>query len=302
MAAKSQDKVLFGAASVLLLASLGWTVLQTSKLGALRESANTGLTPTPYTPAGIDAPKVSTQTWPVAPSQTRGAEWVYDVFTPPEIYYNAATKQFSVTPPSTAPVAAAPEVPFGVELVQVKQDVFRLQLVGYIGGEGDYRGTFENALTGETIIGRAGKKIPDLDLTIRSFEVKRNRTRSAESMDIITIEAVAVVLDNKTGETYSLSNKSRLIKGTPFALLKTDGASEPAPYKAGAKLTVGAATYTVLNVVAEPASVEITKESPDLKEPLTKTLTPGSPPEAVPAPSSPAPTPTPTPSSSPFPF
>jgi len=168
MAAKSQDKILCGAALLLLLASAGWTLLQNSKLEALRNAASANAPQSAYAPAGIDAPTVSTKTWPVAPSQTRGADWIYDVFTPPEIYYNEATKQFSVTPPVTVTIPE-PEAPFGVSLISVKQDAFRLQLVGYVGGEGDYRGTFEDTVSGETGVGRTGKVFPKLGLAIKSF-------------------------------------------------------------------------------------------------------------------------------------
>jgi hypothetical protein len=277
MAAKSQDKILFGAALVLLLASAGWMALQGSKLSALRASSEAAVNPAAYVPAGIDAPVTTSTTWPTAPAQTTGPEWIYDLFTPPEIYYNEATKKFTVTPPEIVKpedrVDTKP-IPFGVDLVQVKQDAFRLQLVGYIGVEGDYRGTFENAISGETIIGRAGKVIAGLDLTIRSFDVKRNTILSKDSMPVIETEATAVVVDNKTGEVTTLSNKNKHIKGTPFAVIKVSGSTETTDYKADAKFTVGDATYTVLRVTTEPPSVEIRKEAPGLKQAETKTLTP----------------------------
>lgn len=270
MAAKSQDKILFGAALVLLLASAAWALVQGSKISALKVAPNTNVPPTPYVAAGIDAPRVSTRSWPMPQAQSRGPEWIYDVFTPPEIYYNQETKQFSVTPPAPPP----PEPPFGVQLVAIKQDVFRLQLVGYIGDAGDERGTFENTITGDTIIGRAGKVIPDLDLTIKSFQVKRNQIISEESMTLYDTEATAVVVDTKTGEEYTLTNKQRMIKGTPFAVLQADGATETVELKDGGKLTVGTDIYTVVTVTGEPPSAIITRQSEGAEVPVTKTLTP----------------------------
>lgn len=303
MAAKSQDKILCGVALLLLLASAGWTLLQNSKLEALRNSAANNVPQSAYVPAGIDAPKVSTKTWPVAPSQTRGAEWIYDVFTPPEIYYSEATKQFSVTPPVVPLVIPEVESPFGVSLVQVKQDAFRLQLVGYIGGEGDYRGTFEDTISGETGVGRTGKVFPKLGLTIKSFEVKRNKIITKESMPVYDTVATAVVVDTKTGEEITLTNKTRLIKGTPFAVLKVGEATETVEHKAGGTFTAGDATYTVVSVTAEPPSAEITKTSPTMKAPLTKTLTPGAPVDAVPAsPAAPGQPVAPAPANNAFPF
>ena len=70
MAAKSQDKILFGAALVLLLASAGWMALQGSKLSALRASSEAAVNPAAYVPAGIDAPVTTSMTWPTAPAQT----------------------------------------------------------------------------------------------------------------------------------------------------------------------------------------------------------------------------------------
>lgn len=303
MAAKSQDKILFGAALVLLLASAGWMALQSSKLSALRASSEAAITTSAYVPTGIDAPVATQVSWPAAPAQSTGPEWIYDLFTPPEIYYNEATKKFTVTPPVIVkpedPVEPKP-IPFGVELVQIKQDAFRLQLVGYIGEEGDYRGTFENALTGDTIIGGAGKVINKLDLTIRSFDVKRNTILSKDSMPVIETEAIAVVVDNKTGEVTTLSNKNKHLKGTPFAVVRIDGSSETSDYKANATFTAGDATYTVLSVTAEPPSVEIRKEAPSLKQAETKTLTPAGsggpvvdPTPAAPEPEAPTGTPAP---------
>ena len=107
-------------------------------------------------------------------------------------------------------------------------------------------------------------------------------------MDIIETEAVAQVSDDKTGEIYNLTNKSRLTKGTPIAYLKLDGSNEPVAYKAGAKFTVGDATFTLTSVSFEPNEVGVTKQSPSLKETVTKTLT-----GVAPVPVLPVPTPAP---------
>lgn len=299
MAAKSQDKILCGVAALLLLGSAGWMFAQKSKLASIRQPSGS-ITPTPYVPAGIDAPAVTTQVWPPAPPQSRGAEWVYDVFTSPEIYYSKE-KGFTVTPPSTTPTPTPPPIPFGVELVQVKQDVFGLQLVGYIvAGKDDFRGNFENAVSGETIIGRAGKKIPALGLTIKSFEVRRNEVKVKGETTTYEMEAVAVIVDDATGKETSLTNKRRLVTGTPIAVLKIDG-GDTVQQKADTKFTAGNATFNVVSVTSEPASAVVRKESPELTEPLTKTLTLPAPAAPTPDGAAPAPAPAAAPAASPFP-
>jgi len=293
MAAKSLDKILCGAALLVLLASLAWTLTQGGKKGGANGASRTNAEALRYVPANLSEFRVSTQVWAPPAAQSGGSDWVYDVFTPPEIYYDLANKRFTVTPPGSAEVVVAKPVepPFGVELVQVKQDAFRLQLVGYTGKPGNYRGTFENAVTGKTILGQAGRKIADLDLTIVSFEVKQNRTEQGTGKTvIIETEAVAQVSDDKTGEIFNLTNKSRLTKGTPIAYLKLDGSAEPVAYKAGATFTVGDATFTVTSVSFESNEVVVTKESPSLKQPVTKTLTTAAPAPVAPpaAPAAPA--------------
>ena len=276
MAAKSQEKIIFGVALLGLVATAAWIALEIPKLNALRNAPISNSTPTPYVPTGVDAPTVSTSKWPSPTPQTRGLEWIYDVFTPPEIYYTEATKEFTVTPPSTTgPVIVIPvEKPFGVELTQVKQDVFRLQLVGYVGKVTDALGTFENTLTGETLLARAGKKFPALGLTVRTFEVQRKLVPAPDSMPIYETVATAVVVDDKTNEEITLTNKTRVIKGTPIAVLKVSDSDKTFEQKAATSFMVGLVRYTVLSVKIDPATAEVRKESSDPKTPaVTKPLT-----------------------------
>jgi hypothetical protein len=274
MAAKIQDKIICGVALVVLLASLGWMLSQKGKHDAMHRASRESITVAPYEPTNLRDYQANSPMWFAPPAQSSGAEWTYDVFTPPEIYYDASSNRFSVSVPTLPKKEVIVEQPFGVALVQVKQDAFRLQLVGYVGAEGNYRGTFENVLAGKTILGRAGKKIADLGLTIKSFEVKRNVVKQAVGTSLVDFEATAEVVDDETGEVFNLTNKNRLSKGTPIAVLHVDGVAEDVPYKAGATFNVGDAHYTISSVTTEPAEVVVVKESPSLKEPVTKTLTP----------------------------
>jgi len=105
----------------------------------------------PYTPAIAEAKPVTAEAWTPPPPQTRGRDWVYDTFTPPEIFYHARARQFTVKPPMGIVEEEAPVEAFGLELVDVRPEAFRLQLVGYYGETGNWRGTFQNLLTGEVV-------------------------------------------------------------------------------------------------------------------------------------------------------
>lgn len=280
MAANSQDKIVFGAAAVALLASVSWTMLQSSKLDELRASSEVAMPASEYAPVGIDAPRVTTKTWPDPAAQSTGPKWIYDVFTPPEIYYDSASKQFTVSEPRVGPIDVV-DKPFGVELVEVRPDVFALQLVGYIGEAEEARGNFVNTVTGDTIIGRSGKKISELGLTIKEFKVEKITIRSEGSMDTYITVASAVVVDDKTGDQVTLTNRERYIQGAPFAVLKVTGSNAEQKHKEGARFTIDDVSYTVARITEEPPSVEIVKESPELKEPVKKTLTPAQAPAPV---------------------
>src|SRR5882724_9623739 len=87
--------------------------------------------------------------WNDPPPQTRGGKWVYEMFTPPEIYFDPRSREFSITPP----LKPVPE-----QIAETNDDPpetppapFRLQLVGFVGGDGNYLGTFENLTTSEHI-------------------------------------------------------------------------------------------------------------------------------------------------------
>src|SRR3954468_14384354 len=182
MAVSSSDKVLIGSALALAVVSAG--VFGTL---ALRHSGVPGgpvphveLANDPYTATALDAPPIKTETWAPPVAQTRGRDWIYDTFTPPEIFYNARSRQFTVKPPSSL-VDEDTQEAFGLELIAVRPDPFALQLIGYVGGEGNWRGTFENVLTGETFLGGAGRRVPALSLTIKSLDIRLQPVRSAES-------------------------------------------------------------------------------------------------------------------------
>lgn len=170
-----------------------------------------GGTPAPYVYQRTQMPDIGLVTWPVAPAQSTGPEWVYDVFTPPVIYYNPRTSEFTVTPPVVnAPVAARDDTPFEVELVDVRQKRYRIQLVGNVG---DPRGGADLALLqfleegGETKLGRAGETFPQQEFTLLSFQVQNLTTTSSNSMPVVEPVAVAVIIDRQTGREETLTNR-----------------------------------------------------------------------------------------------
>ena len=275
MPAPSSEKVLFGAALLLVIASacvfgtMAWRYPRAPSGPPPRvELANT-----PYTPTAPDAPPIKTETWAPPGPQTRGREWIYDTFTPPEIFYNARTRQFTVKPPSSLLDEEHLE-PFGLELIAVRPEPFRLQLLGFVGGEGNWRGMFHSVPSGETILATSGQRVPKLALTIKSFEVKAQAVRSGESMPTNQRIATAVVRDEKAGRDVTITNRERVFTGTMFAFVAATGDAAAREVRTGDTFKLGEATYRIEKISMTPATIEVTKESPSLPQPDRRELRP----------------------------
>lgn len=275
MAALSRDKLLIG--SALLVAVTSAAVFG---ILAIRHQGNPSapiaqvqLLETPYVASAPDAPPVKTETWAAPVAQSRGREWIYDAFTPPEIFYNARSKQFTVKPPSSLMDEEAQEL-FGVELVAVRPEPFRLQLIGYVGGEGNWRGMFQNVATGEVLLGSGGQRIPALGLTVKSLEVAAQPIQMGESMATRQRVATAVIRDEKTGRDVTLTHRERVFTGTVFAFVSQTGENATREVRSGDLFKIGDATYRVEKIETTPPTLEIVKESSTLSQPDRRILTP----------------------------
>lgn len=275
MQAPGPDKVYASAALALVLASAGvfgvltWRHAQAPSGPPPRVQ----LTDAAYTPTAADAAVVKAETWAPPTAQTRGRDWIYDTFTPPEIFYNARSKHFTVKPPLAAGDDVQEE-PFGVELVAVRPEPFRLQLIGFFGEGSSARGTFENLQSGEVFLAAAGRRVPSLGLTIKSFDVQTIAVALPQSMTTRQRVATAVVADEKHGREMILTHRERRFTGGLSAFLAQPGQTATREVRAGETFKIGEATYRVEKVLLTPASVEIVKDAPSLSTPDQRILTP----------------------------
>lgn len=275
MAAPSSEKVLLSAAALVALASaagFGWVTF-THPSAASTPLPRVELATSPYEPTAPDAPAVRTDTWAAPVAQSRGREWIYDAFTPPEIFYNARSKQFVVKPPSGLLDDDALEA-FGIELVTVRPEPFRLQLIGYVGGEGTWRGTFQNAVTGEVFLGSAGRRVPNLGVTIKSLDVSLQPVRVGENTTVQQRVASAVILDERSNREVTLTHRERQFTGMISAFVAAAGETATREVREGDSFKLGEASYRIESVKLTPASVEVTKESAALSQPDRRVLLP----------------------------
>jgi hypothetical protein len=285
MSAKTNDTLYLAAGGLALLGTCVWAFFQQSAISAFRAPINPPASGAAYEPTPLTLTPAEPRQWTGPGPQSAGPEWIFDVFTPPVIYYDTNTKVFDVRPPKVGPVdpvTPPPADPFGVELVKVEQPLFRLQLVGYIGEGATARGTFENQVTGQVIFGTTGKKIPDLNLEIVSFSAERRRIPVEGGTELVVTEATAVVRDTNTGVETTLDAKVRTPEGPLTVTLKKPDGTELVA-KSGDVLTLGQHTYTIGDLRLAPPSAVVTKAGGKLTAPKTETLViPPPPPPAVP--------------------
>lgn len=275
MSTPVSDKIFLGAGGLLFAGACVWAFMQQGQLDKLDGRVDAPSSGPAYAPEPLPAANISEALpWPAATSMARGENWVYDVFTPPVIYYNTTTKQFTVTPPERPkpPEPPPPEEPFGVSLVKVVQYPFPIQLVGYIGTGADARGNFLNELTGETILGATGKKIPSLNMEIVKFSAEVVREVVDGQVQVYTV-ASARVRDLKSGKETDLSSTKRLIEADPSVVIQVAGEATTRELEAGATFTVGENTFVIDSIQTEPPAVTVTKSGGTLAEPKTETLT-----------------------------
>jgi hypothetical protein len=203
--------------------------------------------------------------WNAPPPQSRGSDWIYDLFTPPEIFYDANSREFEVMAPAMPAMAddsgrivAQNEAPFCLQLVAVKRAPFRLQLIGFIKTSDEHFGLFENTVNADIILEREGAILPQLGLLIEKFEVKAEEISSHELMPTHQTRATAVVRDRLTGETVKLSSAERYFDTRLQATLAIAGQTETRrEVSKGDLLEVARETFEIDEIRMSPPEVVI---------------------------------------------
>ncbi|HVS53777.1 MAG TPA: hypothetical protein VHD62_15585 [Opitutaceae bacterium] len=265
--------LVFSALALALGSAATFAVRGWRESGGPARAENIALAAEPYVPAFAEPTALRNDTWNPPPPQTRGRDWVYDAFTPPEIFYNARARQFTVKPPAGLG-EDEPEEPFGLELVAVRPEPFRLQLIGYAGEEGHWRGTFENVATGEVFLAPAGRRVAALALSIQRLDVSPQPVAVPESMTTRQRIATAVVHDERTGRDLQLTQRERQLTDTLSAVVATAGEGSAREVRAGETFRIGESAYRIDRIQLSPPVIEVTKESPNLAQPDRRTLAP----------------------------
>lgn len=218
-------------------------------------------------PAAWPAPA----SWSPPPAQPRGPGWIYELFAPPPLYFDPRSRTLAAgLPPEGGPGA---EARFDLELVQVRGDRFRWQLVGYTARAGALRGIFADAESGATVIAGTGDRLGDTGWTVRGLTIDR-----PEGAPTDEAPAVATVGDDTSGAPVVLSTREPCEAGSPLGLF----ASRRRPafrrtLKAGDSLELDGASYRIEELGLRPPQAVVARVAPGEDEPVIVALTAAAP-------------------------
>ncbi len=268
------ERIVFTVALVMTGASVVWFWRQQADIRSLhRELIRPALSGPAYATTQWPLPHAPGALWSKPPAQSRGSDWLYEVFTPPVIIYNRVAQSFEVASPHAPakPVAAEP----GLQLLSVKIEPYRLQLVGYFGKPGDYQAAFATPHSSETILARPGHRFETLALTLKSFDVRKVAIEGGAQGPVYEVAALAVLQDEIAGTEVVLDSRTRKLTDTPLAVFnrvgETDGARE---LHEGDTFSCDEAVYRVERIQLNPVEVVIARTSTSLTVPEMRSLRP----------------------------
>ncbi|MCH6257040.1 hypothetical protein MLD52_10810 [Puniceicoccaceae bacterium K14] len=214
--------------------------------------------------------------WKRPRGQSKGEDWVFDVFTPPVIYYNPVTAEFTVTPPSfeAKTIVEAPKLRFDLELLEVRQRPYRLQLLGYAGDEGDYVAYFEYEPTGDMLLARADELIVEAGVKVLSIGVQRMQVDQEGLTPVYQNVGVARVLDYDSGEEIFLTNMETKIFSDLEAKVRSTVNGETFVVREGGQIEHNNGYYIVGDLSSDPEEAMITRISEEGDRRQSKLLMP----------------------------
>lgn len=239
------------------------------------EASSVGASP----PAGADSFEVvsfsasdmpSTVEWG-QPTAQGSPNWIFDIFTPPVIYYDEESGIFTVTPPF--PGADSTDNAFELQLVAFRPEPFRFQLVSYAGAKGNYVLTLEDLETGKDVFCSPSELLSGLGVKVIDFSENRvvaasNQVGTTEAFDLV---GEAVVEVQASGKRFTLRHDEITYRDKPKLEFRTN--SDRLLYlQEGESWGSEIASYRVQSVNMSQQSVTMQRMSAETGETITQIL------------------------------
>lgn len=267
----NRDKIPVVVGALLLFGTIAWAWI--SDLSGGRADFENKITQNREFPVDQTVPpSVAPLDWG-KPTPQKGANWIFDIFTPPVIYYDGETETFTVTPPF--PNAIPSEDPFELKLVKVSRQPFRLQLVSYAGAIGNYLLTLENLESGRDIFCAPGDDLIDLGVRILEFKEKRLVAASAgkDSTEAFDLVGEVLVEDLESGKSYRLRHNEMTFLDESIAEFRIPSGQQ-LRLSQGDSWSSEVATYRVNSIESGEGSVRVERTLTDVGDKEVKLLQP----------------------------
>lgn len=263
---KIYDKLLL---LIAVLALAGGAYLYTQAASDAKSPSAVSETPAnhPYQPEPVPESGEVEANWPEASEQSTG--WLYDVFTPPQIFIDADGR-FSIVPITPPP----PPVPFGVYLAEIRRNLYRLQLEGYI--EEDPSDAlkslllFVNEEAQSQVRARPGDVKAEHEFEVKDFTIERVMTPDGGIEKVAT----ATIYDQRRDETIELvHSEQRFDSGITVVLRSREDASVDIELtEAPTEFQTPSGIYTLQEINLEESSVTVEKQATEEREAETSVL------------------------------
>jgi hypothetical protein len=269
------DLLLLALAVLALGGSLTWVRRQQTVLREIRAEATVPvLVGARFSLPVGEVPRYSTSLWPAPGAQSRGGGWLYELFAPPPVFYDPATRDFGLSPGDRSPGTFG-DAEFPVTLLAVTREPFRVQLAGYFGPPGDYRVALVSPLLPDTLLVRVGDRLDNLGLSLKRFEVSRLSVGQSEGAPLYEAVAIATLQDEWKGGEVVLDSRAIRFTDSLLALIRHHGSNEhPREYREGDNFTASGTQCRIERIQLEPAEVVVSRTRPGLPGPELQVLQP----------------------------
>ncbi|NBB79418.1 MAG: hypothetical protein GVY36_08235 [Verrucomicrobia bacterium] len=264
---KIYDKLLLVIALLILAGGVFLYLNASDNAEAVAAPANPEPAQNPYEPEPLPESNEADGNWPMANEQSSG--WLYDVFTPPQIFIDA-DGQFSIVPITPPP----PPVPFGVYLAEIRRNLYRLQLEGYIEESAtDASKTlllFVDEEDQRQVRARPGDVVSEHGFEVRGFTVERVQTEDGGIQKVAT----ATIYDQRRDELLDLNHGEQRYDPGITVILRSeqDPSVEIELTDTPSDFQTPSGSYTLEEINLEDSFVTVKKHATEDRESETKKL------------------------------
>ncbi|MEO0794510.1 MAG: hypothetical protein AAFX93_05095 [Verrucomicrobiota bacterium] len=261
------DKIVLAVGVLALAGGAGFYVTQKGQGGSNNPlidqqpsgTAYENLSPAKLTAAGTE--------WPEPVPQDGDGYELYDVFTPPKIWWDAEKGIFVFEPP----IGGKKKVAFGLALLGLDRELYRIQMEAFFGRGPDAMAQIYDDVTQKSYRGKVGEKFEEIDTAIVALE---NELVTNPDGTIRRIPRVTL-LDGASGEEITLTTDERLYVPNKFDIkmevVRPYPSEEFLWKESDATHSVGDVTWKLLEFNFDNQSVTVEKTVPE-QEIETETL------------------------------